>query len=81
MAPTVIVNMPDSARCMKEEIFGPVACITPFEDTDEAIRRANDVTYGLCASIFTSNLNLAHNVAAKLDVSKLFNYLKCDHSV
>ena len=46
-------------RIAREEIFGPVLVIIPFETEDEAIRIANDTPYGLCASIFTANAKRA----------------------
>jgi aspartate-semialdehyde dehydrogenase len=50
-APTVLTDVPDSARIMREETFGPVAPITPFETEDEVIARANDTEYGLVAYV------------------------------
>ena len=59
--PTVITGLPDDSRCMQEEIFGPVTCIaTPFSTEEEAIRRANDVKYGLCASVWSENMGIIH---------------------
>ena len=51
--PTVLVDVPASARLMREEIFGPVAPIATFRDEDEALARANDTDYGLVAYVFT----------------------------
>jgi len=51
--PTVLVDVPDSARVFREEIFGPVAPITTFDSEAEAIERANDTEYGLVAYIFS----------------------------
>jgi succinate-semialdehyde dehydrogenase/glutarate-semialdehyde dehydrogenase len=51
--PTVLVDVPPSARVFREEIFGPVAPITTFADEDEAVGRANDTEYGLVAYVFT----------------------------
>jgi succinate-semialdehyde dehydrogenase / glutarate-semialdehyde dehydrogenase len=51
--PTVLVDVPPSARMLREEIFGPVAPIATFTDEDEAIARANDTEYGLVAYVFT----------------------------
>ena len=53
---------------MKEEIFGPVCHVAPFDTEEEAIRMANDTKYGLAASIWTTNLKRGHRVAAKMNV-------------
>ena len=66
--PTIYTGLPESARCMKEEIFGPVCHVTPFDSEDEAIAMANDTKYGLAASIWTSNLQRGHRVAQKMNV-------------
>ncbi len=64
--PTVIVDLPVACRTNREEIFGPVVTITPFDSEDEVIRYANDVDYGLSSSIWTQNLNRAHRVAEQI---------------
>ncbi|CAA9396961.1 MAG: Succinate-semialdehyde dehydrogenase [NAD(P)+] [uncultured Nocardioides sp.] len=51
--PTVLVDVPDGARVLREEIFGPVAPVTTFRTEDEAVARANDTEYGLVAYVFT----------------------------
>ncbi|KAB8255802.1 aldehyde dehydrogenase domain-containing protein [Aspergillus pseudonomiae] len=65
--PTVFTNVTDSMRIYREEIFGPVVVIVPFETEEEAIRRANDTTYGLGAAVFTKDLERAHRVAAEIE--------------
>ena len=65
--PTVIEGLNENCRTNKEEIFGPVVTIAPFENIDDAVRIANSTEYGLAATIWTSNLNIAHQVAAQLD--------------
>jgi hypothetical protein len=51
--PTVLVDVPASARVFREEIFGPVAPVSTFRDEEEAVRRATDTEYGLVAYVFT----------------------------
>ena len=66
--PTIIAGLPDTARCLREEIFGPICHVSPFDTEAEAIARANDTPYGLAASIWTSDLNTAHRVAQAMRV-------------
>ncbi len=61
--PTVIAGLPDDARCITEEIFGPICHVAPFDTESEVIRRANSTPYGLAASIWTTSLNRAHRVS------------------
>ena len=49
--PTVLADVPDDAAIMREETFGPVAAIVPFDTEDEVLRRANDTEYGLVAYV------------------------------
>ena len=65
--PTVLTGLPDSARCAREEIFGPVCHVAPFTDEDEVIARANDSAYGLAAAIWTEKLSRAHRVARRIE--------------
>jgi succinate-semialdehyde dehydrogenase/glutarate-semialdehyde dehydrogenase len=66
-APTVLTDVPASARILKEEVFGPVAPIATFETEDEAVRAANDTEYGLVAYVFTRDLQRALRVSERLD--------------
>ncbi|HEY3973580.1 MAG TPA: 2-hydroxymuconic semialdehyde dehydrogenase [Candidatus Sulfotelmatobacter sp.] len=66
--PTIYTGLSESARCVKEEIFGPVCHIAAFDDEEEAIRMANDTKYGLAASIWTTNLKRGHRVAQAMNV-------------
>ena len=65
--PTVLADVPDDARCLHEEIFGPVAPVTSFTDDDDAIARANDTEYGLVAYVFTRDLDRAFRVVERLE--------------
>ncbi|MEU6664221.1 aminobutyraldehyde dehydrogenase [Streptomyces sp. NPDC046821] len=67
VAPTVLVDVPEGADIAREEVFGPVVTVETFTDEDEAIRRANDVSFGLAASVWTENARRTHTVAARLD--------------
>jgi aminomuconate-semialdehyde/2-hydroxymuconate-6-semialdehyde dehydrogenase len=64
--PTIVTDAPTSARVCKEEIFGPVVVVTPFDAESDAVRAANDTPYGLNAMVFSQNLSRAHRVAAQL---------------
>jgi len=64
--PTVVVDAPEDSRLCREEIFGPVVTVTPFDSEDEAVALANDTPYGLNAMLFTENVRRAHRVAARL---------------
>lgn len=68
LEPTVITGLGANARCMKEEIFGPVVCIAPFKNEAEAIAMANNTEYGLSASVWTRDISRGHRVAQALDV-------------
>jgi aminomuconate-semialdehyde/2-hydroxymuconate-6-semialdehyde dehydrogenase len=66
--PTIYTGLRESARCVKEEIFGPVCHIAPFDSEEEAVALANDTKYGLAASIWTGNLKRGHRVAQQMNV-------------
>lgn len=70
--PMILTNVTADARVVKEEIFGPIASVLPFDDEAEAIRMANDTEYGLVAGIWTTNLQRAHRVAAALEAGQIF---------
>jgi gamma-glutamyl-gamma-aminobutyraldehyde dehydrogenase len=64
--PTVFTDVAPDAVIFREEIFGPVLAVTPFDSEAEAIHLANDSIYGLAASIWTGSLSRAHRVARRL---------------
>jgi len=66
IAPTVFEGLPATCRTNQEEIFGPVVTITPFDTEEEALALANGTAYGLASTIWTTNLQVAHRMAAGL---------------
>ena len=66
--PTVIAGLSDDARSVREEIFGPICHVSPFDSEREVIARANDTRYGLAATIWTTNLSRAHRVSEAMRV-------------
>lgn len=65
--PTILTGLGPDARCVREEIFGPVCHIAPFDSEAEAIELANDSDYGLAAVIWTRDVGRAHRVAGQME--------------
>lgn len=66
--PTIWTGLAETSAVIREEIFGPCCHIAPFDDEEEVIGLVNDTQYGLAASVWTSNLQVAHRMGAALDV-------------
>jgi succinate-semialdehyde dehydrogenase/glutarate-semialdehyde dehydrogenase len=69
--PTVLTDVPDDARLLREEIFGPVAPVKGFRSEDEAIAAANDTEFGLVAYLYTSDVKRALRVSERLETGMI----------
>nr|WP_218649213.1 2-hydroxymuconic semialdehyde dehydrogenase [Pseudomonas taiwanensis] len=70
--PTIWTGLSDDARCMREEVFGPVCHVAPFDRDDEVVARVNDSAYGLAAAVWTRDLKRAHKVSRRLHVGMVW---------
>jgi len=59
-------------KVCKEEVFGPVMAILPFETEEEVLKRANNTEYGLAAGVFTKDLQRAHRMASRLEAGVVY---------
>ncbi|XP_048832622.1 4-trimethylaminobutyraldehyde dehydrogenase A isoform X1 [Brienomyrus brachyistius] len=72
MSPCVLDNCRDDMTCVKEEIFGPVMSVLPFDTEEEVLQRANNTTFGLAAGVFTRDVARAHRVVENLQAGTCF---------
>jgi len=72
VTPTVFAAASNDHTIVREEIFGPVVTILPFDGVEEGVRLANDTTYGLAAGVFTESLRTAHAAAAELQAGSVW---------
>ncbi len=70
--PTVVADVRDDMTIVREEIFGPVMPVMSYDSVDDLVARANDTEYGLAAAIWTTDLNEAHELAARIDAGAVY---------
>ncbi|KAG9785253.1 Aldehyde dehydrogenase [Exophiala dermatitidis] len=70
--PTVFTNVKDNMKIYREEIFGPFVVVASFKTEEDAIRMANDTTYGLGSAVFTTDIERAHRVAARIEAGMVW---------
>ncbi|PWY75215.1 aldehyde dehydrogenase [Aspergillus sclerotioniger CBS 115572] len=69
--PTILTDVPESSKLLKEEIFGPVVIVNTFTDEDDVMARANDTEYGLYASVYTRDLSRAMRAAKRFEAGSV----------
>ena len=69
---TVLDQVENRMRVAQEEIFGPVLAVIAFDDVDDAVRKANDILYGLAAGVWTKDVKKAHSVARRLQAGTVW---------
>ena len=70
--PTVFRNVSPEMHIFREELFGPVLAVVPFEDEEEAVRLANDTVYGLAAGIWTGDTTRAIRIAERIQAGTIY---------
>lgn len=70
--PTIFTNVKDDMKIYREEVFGPFVVISSFKTEEEAVRRANDSTYGLGAAVFTQDITKGHRLARLIETGMIW---------
>ncbi|MEH6995405.1 aldehyde dehydrogenase family protein [Neobacillus drentensis] len=83
MQPTILTDLDENCTAVKEEIFGPVLCVMPFEDIDEVIGRANLTEFGLASGVWTRDISKAFKVINALEAGTVWvnTYLHSDNAI
>jgi aldehyde dehydrogenase (NAD+) len=80
--PTLFANVDNQSVIAQEEIFGPVACVTAYEDLDDAVRLANETPFGLAGAVFTNDSDKAISMARRVRAGSIGqNGLKPDFGI
>ncbi len=69
--PTVLLDVADHAKVLRDEVFGPVVTLVPYDDLDDALARVDDTEFGLQAGIFTASMATAMHAADRLHVGSV----------
>ena len=72
LLPTILTDVAPSMRIMQEELFGPVLCVTPYQNLDDALAMANDSQFGLAGYVWCNDIRIAHATAAALQCGNVF---------
>lgn len=72
ISPTILTGLTNDAPIAREEVFGPVAVVLPFDDDDEALAIANDTEYGLAAGVWTASISRAHRFARDIEAGQVW---------
>lgn len=79
--PTVFADVTPDMRIAREEIFGPVVCVLSYDDLDEAVKLANDTTFGLGGLVFSTDAVAAQQVAERMDTGSVgLNFFRSNHN-
>ena len=72
LAPTIVADIADDARLVREEQFGPILPVLKYKDIDDAVARANNTRMGLCASVWTSDIKKGAEIASKIEAGTVW---------
>jgi acyl-CoA reductase-like NAD-dependent aldehyde dehydrogenase len=72
LAPTIVADISDNSRLVTEEQFGPILPVLKYKDVDDAVARANDTRMGLCASVWTNDIEKGAAVAARIEAGTVW---------